>query len=105
MTLRSLTTLMVAALLAGARAPMLVQTSSDQRALTVMILDQPSPAGALRLWIVVRNDATSARILCRDGWRYTWISSDPNGPGFGETKASVHGCGDEDHDAFWPSRP
>jgi len=69
-----------------------------------MILDKPS-RGVMRLWIVVRNDARNARIFCRESWGYSWISSDANGPVLSESKASLHGCGDDDHDAFWVLLP
>jgi len=97
----SLPILLGAPLLPGASAPIPSQTSSAELTLAVMILDQPPSAGVLRLWIVVRNSATIPRIFCRESWGYSWISSDPNGPGVSESKGSLHGCGDDDHDAFW----
>ena len=89
----------VLVLYAGPSTPL--QAQSDDVSLSVMILDQQRADGIMRLWLQIGNGASVSRVFCRSSWSYTWISGEANGPGFAESKASIHGCGDDDHDPFW----
>jgi hypothetical protein len=70
-----------------------------------MLLKEPQPGGAARLWIVIKNTTSAPHVLCRSFWGYTLIPADPESPGFSEADTSLHGCGDKDHDPFWLALP
>ena len=77
------------------------QSRSDGFALSVMLMDQPQPGREARVWLVIKNTMSTPYVLCRPYWSYTLIPLDPGSPGLSEAKASLHGCGDDDHDGFW----
>jgi hypothetical protein len=101
MTLNGCLTVLMALLVSDAAPSAQSQAPSGGSVLRVMILDEAPPNGVMRLWLVIRNGAPAPRIFCRRSWSYAWTSASANNPVFGETKGSIHGCGDDDHDAFW----
>jgi hypothetical protein len=93
----SLTFLVLVLSIAGPPVP-LAQTA-DTLALSVL-LEAPR-TDTTRMWVGIKNTSDTALTLCRRLWNYTWISSDPAGYAGGESKSSIHGCGDDDHDPLW----
>jgi len=49
----------------------------------------------VRLWLQITNDEQSVRLFCRAGWGYEYSPPDFQGEAWGQSSASVHGCGDD----------
>lgn len=86
----------------GTGAGPLPQAQGQGRQLSIepFFLDPPQANAPTRLWLKITN-GPRAHVLCRPSWSYSWISDDPQAPSPVRAKASVHGCGDDDHDPFW----
>lgn len=80
-----------------------LQAQGDGRQLSIeaFFIDPPTANAPTRLWLKITNGSRRAQVLCRPSWSYSWISDDPEAPSPSEAKASLHGCGDDDHDPFW----
>jgi len=77
------------------------QVQGRQLSIEAFFIDPPKPNTSTRLWLKITNGSPRVQVFCRPSWGYSWISDDPQAPSPGEAKASVHGCGDDDHDPFW----
>jgi hypothetical protein len=73
--------------------------------LTALLFNAPKPAEPVRLWLRIENLSKEPQAFCRSYWGYSLGSADPNGPANAEAEASIHGCGDRDHDPFWALLP
>ena len=69
--------------------------------LSALLFDGQAQGDLVTLWVRIENLSKEPLILCRPYWSYSFKSADPNGPVTGEADASIHGCGDRDHDPFW----
>jgi hypothetical protein len=69
--------------------------------LSALLFDGQVQGDLVTLWVRIENLSKEPLILCRPYWSYSFKSADPNGPVTGEADASIHGCGDRDHDPFW----
>jgi hypothetical protein len=74
--------------------------TTDTLVLSVLLFDPPRTE-TTRIWLAIKNTGKAAMTLCRPFWGYGWLSSDPGGPAAIEAHASIHGCGDDDHDPLW----
>lgn len=78
-----------------------IYAQKPQLELQVLFLVNPVSAEPARLWMAIKNIGQVPRVLCRSRWSYSWISDDPTVEAFINAKASLHGCGDDDHDPMW----
>lgn len=87
----------------GAAAGTVLQAQTVSRGLTleVLLFERPVENQPTRLWMKITNNTGGTRVLCRSARGYTWLSDDPQKPTAIEMSASIHGCGDDDHDPFW----
>jgi hypothetical protein len=92
---------LIGALAAGSGPALQAQGQGHQLSLEAFFIDPPKANAPTRLWLKITNGSPRAQVLCRPSWGYSWISDDPQAPSPGEAKASLHGCGDDDHDPFW----
>jgi len=74
--------------------------TADTLALSVLLFDPPS-TDTPRMWVGIKNTGKTALTLCRPSWSYSWVSTDPGVNAGGAARASIHGCGDDDHDPLW----
>ena len=101
MALRTLALMSVVVLAVGFRPAVSAQGQASRLSLEAFFLDPPKANTPARLWLKITNGSPRAQVLCRPSWGYSWVSDDPQEPSPGEARASLHGCGDDDHDAFW----
>lgn len=94
---KQLLTLVFVAVSASAQTPI----KSNRLSVEALFLSNPADGQSSTLWLRLKNNSLDALIVCRPLWGYTWISPDPSVDAGGQSKASLHGCGDEDHDSLW----
>jgi hypothetical protein len=98
---RTLALTLIGVLATGFDPGLRAQGQVRQLSIEALFIDPPKTNTPTRLWLKITNDSPRAQILCRSSWGYSWISDDPQEPSPGEAKASLHGCGDDDHDPLW----
>jgi hypothetical protein len=101
MIYRTLALTLIGALATGSGQALQAQGQGRQLSFEAFFIDSPKANAPTRLWLKITNGSPRAQVLCRSSWGYSWISDDPQAPSPGEAKASLHGCGDDDHDPFW----
>lgn len=79
--------------------------ASRALSLKVLLLEPLAPGAKVRLWLQITNQEQSVRIFCRPRWGYDYTAPNSQDESWGETKLSIHGCGDDDHDGFWALLP
>jgi hypothetical protein len=101
MALRTLALISIVVLAGGFSGAANAQRQGSQLSLEAFFTDSPKVSAPTRLWLKITNKSPRVQVFCRPSWSYSWISDDPQAPSPGEAKASLHGCGDDDHDPFW----
>jgi hypothetical protein len=79
--------------------------ASRALSLKVLLLEPLAPGGNVRLWLQITNQEQSVRLFCRPGWDYEYRPPNSQDAAWGGNKVSIHGCGDDDHDALWALLP
>ena len=98
---RTLALTLIGALATGSGPTLQAQSQGRQLSIEAFFIDPPKANGPTRLWLKITNGSPRAEVMCRPSWSYSWISDDPEAPSPGGAEASLHGCGDDDHDPFW----
>lgn len=105
MIYRTLALTLIGILVTGSGPALQAQGQGRQLSIEAFFIDPPKANAPTRLWLKITNRSRRAQVYCRPSWGYSWISDDPQAPSPGEAKASLHGCGDDDHDPFWVLLP
>jgi hypothetical protein len=79
--------------------------ASRALSLKVLFLEPLAPGTNVRLWLQITNQEHGVRLFCRRGWGYDYVAPNSQDESWGETKLSIHGCGDDDHDGLWALLP
>jgi len=102
---RTLALTLIGVLVTGSGPTLQAQGKGRQLSMEAFFIDPPKADTPTRLWLKITNGSPRVQVLCRSSWGYSWISDDPQAPSPGEAKASLHGCGDDDHDPLWVLLP
>jgi hypothetical protein len=101
MSFKTLVLTCIALIAVGCVPVLSAQDPAAQLSLEAFFIDPPKANTATRLWVRITNRTRRAQILCRSARGYAWISDDPQEDAAIHATASLHGCGDDDHDPLW----